>query len=98
MNMIDKNQKQYEEFKLSRLYGKLKSNFDCLPEDIIKKHIKPHLIEALVTKYKHKLLFGKSYQAKLVTFKKYNFFTFHDGSYRLAPNIANYAMWDINNY
>ena len=94
----------YEQFKFTRPYGVLYIN--CLPPEIIKNHIMPHIAHFVATKYKHRLLHYK-YQKKLdlknheslqtVCLGRPNqkAFYHHDGTYTVLPDIKqDYAQWD----
>jgi len=93
-------QKTLEEFKLTRPYGgALKSNFDDLPQDLFETHIKNHLIETLIKKFKSQLLLFKN-ETKKHALAQLNvlhnsIFMYHDGTYTTVPLInQTYTMWD----
>lgn len=93
--MFDEEQeKQYQEFRLTKSYGKLHSNFDYLPLELVEKYIKKPLIESIVPTFKEKCLIDKD---QLTCPEKASFTTFfhHDGTYNVVPKInQEYSMWD----
>lgn len=54
---------EYELFKHKQAYGRLKSNFDCLPVDVFNTFIRSPLAKALSIKFNHALL-NHTYQQK----------------------------------
>lgn len=97
-------QEEYADFRLTRPYGTLRSNFDCLPEVILESFINPYLSELVIKKFKKKLLKYKHgmntwdntiYQAGFGCNTKT--FQYHNGLYTIIPDIAEYGMWDGDN-
>lgn len=98
--------KQYEKFRLTRPYGKLK--LDDLPEDVVDNHIKPHLARWAAIKLQYRFLrynfFShihqrtSSWQVRELEHSHHlheKIFQYHDGRYAIVPNLeCNYAMWD----
>lgn len=95
---MNEKEKLYEEFKLTRSYGTLKSNFDCLPDDVFNKYLKNPLRENISKKFKQDLLIHKSenklYKTIYLDEQKDTIFRYHDGTYNVVPDIGkNYSMW-----
>lgn len=91
---------EYADFRLTRAYGKpLRSDFDCLPHEVIKSGIQSYLSRLVVNKFKQRLLqYGNKSsdndnRAGSITYSLKEF-PFHDGRYMLVPDIADYGMWD----
>jgi WD40 repeat protein len=99
---------KYEIFRLTRPYGTVRSNFDCLSQDLFKTHIRQPLAKIISGKFKHAIL-NNNWQEKtrhipynpdvlkpiFLGLQKDTVFQHHDGNYTLAPNIGcNYVMWD----
>jgi hypothetical protein len=93
-----------EEFKLTRTYGKLKSDFDCLPTDIFETYFKQPLIRTITKQFKHRLL-NHQFQTRCddnfgiyLRVTQNTTFYHHDGTYNIVPNIGmDYANWDESN-
>lgn len=92
---------EYTRFKEKKIIQR--SNFACLPEEILENHIKPHLVRAVSTHFKHRLLNHKwqeCYSGKIPSpinspiVDSWKPFTYHDGTYTIVPDIAEYATWD----
>lgn len=87
----------YEDFILTLPYGKIKSEFDVLPDDIINKCIRPYLSHPLSIKFKHKLLqhkHQKDLHPELLKEPKWTSLNHYDGSYHVVPSITKYADFD----
>jgi len=78
--------------------------YACLPLDIVKTYINPHLAQAIEKKYRQKLI---SYKYSNNLFKEKPIFcnennllitiTNHDGAYKTAPHIGcNYTLWQTH--
>ena len=106
---MDENKKiikPTEEFKLTRPYGTLKSDFDCLPIDIFEKYFKQPLINTITKQFKHRLL-NHQYQERnnnndkfgiMLEITQKRIFSHHDGTYNIVPDISmKYAHWDESN-
>ena len=99
--------KKYEQFRLARSYGTVRSNFDFLPQDLFQTHIRQPLAKIISGKFKYAILnHNYNYQETdrdnnellkhiSLGLQKDIVFRYHDGNYTLAPDIGcNYVMWD----
>ncbi len=92
-----KHPAEYADFRLTRSYGKpLKSDFDCLPKDIVKTYVKPFLRKRVAIKLKHECLHNKWQLNQDIPkplwvpiaerYTQRNPFHYYDGNYTLIPH------------
>lgn len=105
MDMPQQNM-TYEEFKLTRPYGKMIFLWDLLPQDIIEQHIRPHIANIIIAKFQQRLLHCKQQLKEqyenLETLpilpahsSKDTLFHHHDGTYTIIADIgSDYVMCD----
>lgn len=73
----------------------------CMPQELVRQHIAPHLATTIVTKYKYKIVSDKIFKPELIDCNnEWSFFVQHDGNYFHVPKINNadkpYIQWDAS--
>ena len=96
--------KEYADFRLTRSYGKLRSN-ELLVDAWyhIDSYVHRLVVPKLVLKFQHRLLNAqwqdyekdvKSWQAIPLETQKQTTFQYSDHRYAIVPGVTDYAMWD----